>query len=237
MGMLGRRIGARIGNRVHKDPLKNQEGMLAMIGRTTGSESTAAGLRDQGKVMKSAVQEGLMRETSSAMLRQASEDPMLFAQKYGISAEQFQRMVPNVGAGRTVSTAAKMIEGMPPEQRKQLVDGLLSEYEVVENAIAKQASGSIDEVINGLVNEKDIQGMRIPGSEKSVSDVLQGLLTPTPAITGRHIGRAAGRFLGDEIGVLGGLVAGDFASRALGMEDPRESRIRELEQQLAGRRS
>lgn len=31
--------------------------------------------------------------------------------------------------------------------------------------------------------------------------------------------------------------AGDFASRALGMEDPRESRIRELERQLAGRKS
>lgn len=236
MGMLGRRIGAKIGARVHEQPLRDQQGMLAMIGRTTGSESTAAGLRDQGKMMKSAVQEGLMRETSSAMARQAAEDPIGFAKQYGITAEQMERMLPGVNAGRTVSTAAQMLRDMPEAQRKLVVNELMKEYEAVENAIAAKASGSIDELIREVANAKDIKDLKIPGSDRDVSSVLESLLTPTPPVTGEHIGRAAGRFIGDEVGVLGGLALGEVASRALGMEDPREQRIRELEKQLAGRK-
>jgi hypothetical protein len=235
MGMLGRRAGAAIGRRVNPGALKNQDGMLASVSRLAGSETTAEGFKHQGMMMKQAVQEGLISETSARMAREAAMDPAGFAKRYGVTADTFNRVAPQVQAGRTGAATLRSLESLPPEQKQKILNALLSEYEEVENALTKQSAGSIDETIRSIADRYKDSDQKLPGSNQSLSESLRGLLDPTPPVTGEHVGRAAGRFLGDEVGIMGGLMAGSLLSQQLGMENPKDRRIRELEAQLQGR--
>lgn len=232
MGMLGRRVGARVGQMVHEGPLRNQEGMLAMLGRTLGSETTAEGLKHQGQMMKQAVQESLINETSARMAREAAENPAGFAERYGLTAETFARVAPQVKVGRTDAAALRGIEALPPEQRQKILDALLKEYEQVEQVIAKEAAGSIDDAINKAADSYKDSDERLPGADRSVGETLRSFLDPAPAVTGQNVGRAVGRFIGDEVGILGGLATGSLLAQQLGIESPKDRRIRELEAQL-----
>lgn len=232
MGMLGRRIGAGLGKRIHRRDLANQEGLLASAGRMLGSETTAQGLKHQGQAMKSVIQESLVQETSARLAREAALDPAGFVSRYGITPEQLQRIDPQMRAGRTGAAALRTLETMPPEQRKAALDAILSEYEAVENAVAREASRGIDRTIESLAKDLEDTPDKIPGTDYTPSEALRGLLNPAPKITGEHVGRAAGRFLGDEIGIIGGLAAGSLLAQQLGMDSPKDRRIRELESQL-----
>ena len=239
LGMAGRKIGASIGRRVNVDEagaprsLKDQQGLLAMMARTAGSETTHEGLAQQGQVMKAAVQEALVNQTSARMAREAAENPTAFAQRYGITPQQFETMMPNVQAGRVAASTLQAMESMPPEQRKQLMDAILRDYEAVEKAVTSNAARGIDDNLNRVAEELG------KSDEPKASEVAAFLKNFTqgsaPPVTGEHVGRAAGRFIGDELGILGGLVAGDVLAAQLGMESPQDKRIRELEAQLAGR--
>lgn len=229
MGMLGRRLGARVGKAIHKQPLSNQQGMAASIGRLGGSETTAQGVKHQGQMMKSAIQQGLLEETSSRMVREAAEDPAAFARRYGISAELLNSQLPQVQAGQRAAAAARMVEQMPPEQRKAVLDKILSKYQEVEQAIAREASGSVDDMIQAASTA--MAGEKL--GSRDIGEALQSLLQPVPPVTGEHVGRAVGRFLGDEVGIMGGLMGGSLLAGALGLESPKDKKIRELEAQLA----
>ena len=65
---------------------------------------------------------------------------------------------------------------------------------------------------------------------------MRSLMNPVQPVTGEHVGRAVGRFIGDEVGVLGGLAAGSLLAQQLGIDSPKDQKIRELEQQLKGGR-
>lgn len=244
LGMAGRRLGAMAGKQLHKGPLKQQDSIVANLARTLGSETTASGLRDQGVVTKSAIQEALVNETSARLAREAIDDPVEFAKRYGVSAEQFAQVLPNVKAGRTAAAAAEALQAMPPELREQALKKL-SEYEAVEKLITQKAAGSIDESIRDAAAAFDrVQGDLDPSDLEAIKEVLKGrnpsdairsLLNPAPSITGEHVGRAVGRMIGDEVGVLGGLALGSVLAQQLGMDSPKDRKIRELEEQLAGR--
>lgn len=244
VGMLGRRIGARVGRQVHKDALKQQDSMLATIGRTLGSETTVSGLRDQGAMMKNTIQEALVNESSARLAREAVQDPAGFANRYGLSAEMFKEYAPAVQAGRTAMAAAESLKAMPPELREQALKKL-AQYEAVEKLITGKAAGSMDEMIASAadamdslqkeLNPDDLKQLETVLKDKSPGDAMRSLLNPVQPITGEHVGRAVGRMIGDEVGILGGMAAGSLLAQQLGMDSPKDKKIRELEQQLAGR--
>jgi hypothetical protein len=243
LGMAGRRLGAAIGKRIQPRALEKQDSMVANLARMVGSETTAGGFRDQGAVTKSAIQEALVNETSSRLAREAMQDPAGFAKRYGVSADLFSRVMPSVQVGRTSAAAAEAIKAMPPEMRQQAMKKL-ADYELVENLITQKAAGGIDELIASVASTADQLGKDLDPGEledlqsllkgKGPGDALRSLLNPVPPITGEHVGRAMGRAIGDEVGVLGGLAVGSLLAQQLGMESPKDRRIRELEQQLKG---
>lgn len=244
VGMAGRRIGAHLGKKIHQAPLKQQDSMVATVARTLGSETTAGGLRDQGAMMKNTIQEALVNETSAQLAREAMSNPAEFAKRYGVSAEMFQEYAPAVQKGRTAMAAAEALKAMPPELREQAMKKL-SQYEAVEKLITSRAAGSIDELIEKVARSADeIQGEIDPADLEQLQGLLGGrgpgdamrtLLNPVQPITGEHVGRAVGRMLGDEVGILGGMAAGSLIAQQLGMDSPKDRKIRELEEQLAGR--
>ena len=237
LGMAGRRIGAIIGKRIHPNALKDQEGMLASFGRVTGSASTIEGAKRQGQVMKSLVQESLVSETSAAMLEQAIENPNLFASKYGVTADKFQQVMPYVKQGRKAAAAARTFEMLSEKERHELVHNVMNAYKQVEQAVVTNASNNIDTTIKKAIDNPNLKDMMIPGIDKSASQMFESLLGSAPPVTGENVGRAIGRFAGDEIGILTGLgVAGALAG-PLGIQSPKDIKIKKLEQELNQRNS
>jgi hypothetical protein len=244
LGMVGRRLGAAVGKRMQPKALEKQDSLVANLARTLGSETTTAGLRDQGAVMKTAVQEALVNETSSRLAREAVQDPAGFAKRYGVSADLFYQLMPSVKAGRTAAAAAEAMKVMPPEMREQAMKKL-AEYELVEKLVTGKAAGSLDEMIASAASTADrlqrdldpaeLENMQELLKGKGPGDALRSLLNPAPPITGEHVGRAVGRMIGDEVGILGGLAVGSLLAQQLGMESPKDRKIRELEAQLQGR--
>jgi len=68
--------------------------------------------------------------------------------------------------------------------------------------------------------------------DMKIGDVVESLLKKPTEITGEHLGRAVGRFAGDEIGAVAGMQLGALAAGGLGIENSKDKKIRELEQQL-----
>ena len=232
LGIAGRRIGAAIGKKIQPNALKDQEGMLATFGRLTGSESTIEGVKRQGQVMKSLVQESLVNETSAAMLEQAIENPNLFASKYGVTADEFQQVMPYVKKGREAAVAARTFEMLSEKEKHELVHNLKDKYKQVEQAVVTNAANNIDTTIKKAVDNPNYKDMMIPGIDKSASQMFESLLSSSPPVTGEHVGRAIGRFAGDEIGILTGLgIAGTLAG-PLGIQSPKDIKIKKLEQEL-----
>lgn len=232
LGITGRRLGAAIGKKVNPNALKNQEGMLASFGRLMGSETTVEGAKHQAQMMKNIVQESLVKETSSAMVEQAIKNPNEFAAKYGVTADQFQKAIPYVQQGRKAAAAAKMFENLSDKEKHELVHNVMNTYKKVEDAVTTTAANNIDEVIKQVANQPDIKDIKIPGTDKTVSNVIESMLNPTPPVTGENVGRAIGRFAGDEIGVIAGLAGASVLAGPLGIQSSKDVKIKELEQQL-----
>lgn len=238
MGKLGRSIGARLGRRVHPNPLEDQGGALAFVGRLGGMETTAKGLKEQGLVGRDAVKEAIMNMSSADLAREALENPIEFARKYGIEAEQLQAMAPKVSQGRMTAAVLDNLGRMDPKAREELLRqaGL---YEKVEKLIQQKAYQDFDGIVGVATKNRNEIGDEVdsvlPGLGDMLSRALKDIDRPTTAITGEHVGRAAGRFIGDEVGILGGLAAGQLLAQQLGMENPKDKQIRELQAQLAQR--
>ena len=94
----------------------------------------------------------------------------------------------------------------------------------------------MDETIKRLSESGSLKDVKLPGSETTFGELTASMLNPVPDITGEHVGRAAGRFWGDEIGVIGGIAAGGLAANQLGIQDSRDKKIKELQAQLSNAR-
>ena len=234
MGMAGRRMGAAIGKRIHPKTLKNQESILANIARTTGNKTTAEGLKQQGAAMKVTMQESLVKDSSEKLIQEAMQTPHMFAKKYGINATEFQNTVPSVLKGRQAAAVANMYKDISPEQRKQLTDKVLGSYKQVEDLITTNASTDIDKTLSRMAKDPALQDIKVEGLDEglNVGKHIQDLLKPTTPVTGEQVGRAAGRFLGDEIGLLGGIGIAGIVADKLDLTDPKDKTIKMLREQL-----
>lgn len=205
MGMLGRRIGAGLGKKIHKDPLSDQEGMMATIGRMTGQETMGEGMQQTLRQGRGMMEEQLRKKAAQEMAAEATRDPAGFFQRYQKDPQEFLREVDlyNLIGRRAAGGIDEFIEKVGDEFRKDAAEETTSPQ-------AREMLGQLGDFWLG-------------GKEKPL------------AVTGEHIGRAAGRFIGDEVGILGGLAAGSMLSQALGIESPKDRKIRELEAKLNGR--
>jgi len=245
LGKAGRGIGAKLGKRIHKGELQNPT--LQFIGRTFGNETTAKGLKQNALLGRELIKDELLSEASSRLAREAVSDPEFFMSRYGVPAEQFQEYVSKVQTGQRGAALAKTLESMPPEQRKAITEALMQKlgpYEEVEKLIRGTAHNNFDEnIARFMANREKVADeiKEIVGEGQGdilshmFSRVTSGLDAPVQPVTGEHLGKAIGRFAGDEIGILGGMAAGSLLAQQLGMESPKDRRIRELEAQLQGR--
>ena len=256
LGMAGRRLGEMIGNQVHKDPLKNQEGLLATAARIMGNETTMAGLKEQGTVFKDTMQEELYKQKSADMIEEAINNPAEFSAKYGIDADQFKVMAPNVTAGREAAHILTALNAMPPEMRQAMTEELIEsykpqidQYRKVEQLVGNNAAGSIDEGLNNFIKKLEkLENSNSPDDKQKAqlieqmaggkgSEYFKSFSTPTKPITGGNVGRMIGRFLGDEIGILGGMAVGGALAQGMGIESAKDVQIRKLQEQLNQRTS
>lgn len=241
-GMGGRRVGAWAGNRIHPSELKDQHSMIASLGRALGQETTSEGIGEQLRYMRGNIKDSIVQEQSAGMLRKAASNPAAFEAKYGITAETFTRLHPDVKTGRKMQGVLERIKNMDPSAREKLVERLTRGYRSTENAVTTGARASMDENLTEIANK--VRNSE-PGSEDAIAadqfkavfngdlaEALESMRGGSRPITGKHVGQAVGRILGDEIGVLGGLAAGGALASALGMQSPKDRRIEELERQL-----
>lgn len=235
IGMLGKHVGAYLGKKIHPQALKNQNGVLAMAGRLGGQKTLVGGAAETMRYGKSAIKQELMEKTSSQLMNEALQNPQGFANKYGIDAEVFKQHAPVVQQGGRIQAAVETYGALSPEERsalkEQIQTKLKGSYGQVEQLIASQAAGSLDENIAKMAQLT--KGENLPGTDMDLGEMFQSLLKPDQDITGEHVGRAAGRFIGDEIGVIGGMTLGGAAAGALGIKNEKDKKIEELQRQLA----
>ena len=244
MGMLGRRIGAGLGKKIHKDPLSDQEGMVAMMARLGGNETLGEGLKQQGRQYRRTIESGLMERASQQMMQEAIENPQEFVRKYKLDPEEFKQLMPNVITGRSAQAMLKVYSEMPEESRQAFLSQFkpyLERYGAVEEAIGRNAAENMDEGI-GKIRDRFMEARDADDTPEGARQVMEqmgqftdGMLGNPVPVTGEHVGRAAGRFIGDEVGILGGMVAGSMLAQSLGIESPKDRKIRELEAKLSGR--
>lgn len=240
IGALGRRLGARLGSRIHKEPLANQDGQLATLGRLLGSETTAQGFGEQSRAMMGTLENNLRNRGSAVLMQEAAENPVAFAAKYGISADELSALNPLLNMGSTGVQSLEFLAQMKPEQRKQFIEKLTERYAKAESLIGNRAADTIDESLDSIAASTRQHLQKNPEEAAQLrqmlgfglDDVIDSLRTPASPITGEHIGRAVGRFIGDEVGVLGGLAAGGALAGAMGMESPKDRQIQELKRRL-----
>tara|TARA_Y100000589_G_scaffold82995_1_gene76982 strand:+ start:47 stop:967 length:921 start_codon:yes stop_codon:yes gene_type:complete len=242
LGMGGRRIGAALGKRLHPAALKNQDSLIANLSRMAGSETTAQGLRNQGAIAKKGIQEALVKQTSDALLQEALSDPRAFASKYKIDPAVFVEVAPQVAKGRIGAAVVQNIQNVDPNviadavKNNPQVSKAMKAYSDVENLITGKAASDIDanlEAAARFVDNPNDQEISEALSALGVSgNSLRKMVGDAPQITGEEVGRALGRALGDEVGVLGGLALGGLAADAMGLEGEKDRQIKRLQQQI-----
>jgi len=233
LGMAGRRIGAVAGKRIKPTELKDQQGMIASAARTIGSETTAEGIKQQGAVMKNLVQESLIKQSSHALIQEARQNPAVFAKKHGIDPTEFQSILPLVLKGREAAAVANTYQNISPQQRKKITDQVSGAYKKVEDLIATDASVNMDKHLLKMAADPKYQNVDVGlGEGLNIGKHIKDLLNPTTPVTGEQVGRGVGRILGDEVGVLGGMVTGGLIADQLDLTDPKDKTIKMLREQL-----
>lgn len=247
LGVLGKKIGARIGKAIHKDPLKNQSGPLAGIGRTMGQETIQQGIQQQMAHTKGVIKQQLKEETSAKLLNEALQSPEKFASKYGVDPEAFKKYHGAASAASRARATLETVENLPPKVKAEMTNTIQQTidpvYTQIEELIGSTAAESIDERLKNIaakansykVDPSDPEAATINYMKNQVAGLAGGMLTNPADVTGEHIGRAIGRIAGDEIGIAVGLGLGGLASGALGIKSEKDKKIEELQAQLAGR--
>ena len=235
IGLAGKHIGAAIGKRLHPAALKNQQGLLAAFGRATGQKTLAKGGTEALRYQKGLIKQELKNQTSKVLLDEALQNPQQFTQKYGVSAEDFKKYNNAAKVSSQVQAGLETLEALSPEQKKELASQVQTTmnqgFNQVEELIAKQSAANVDTNLRKMAQMPSAQ-MEIPGMDMKIGDVVESLLKKPTEITGEHLGRAVGRFAGDEIGAVAGMQLGALAAGGLGIENSKDKKIRELEQQL-----
>ena len=234
IGLLGKSIGARIGKAINPNPLKDQQGVLASIGRTTGQKTLVKGAAEQARYAKGQLKQEIKEQTSAQLLNEALQNPQVFAGKYGVDPETFKKYHTAVGAAGQARAGLETLENFSPEQRKQV--GVAAQqvmeqgFNQVENLINTHAAAHLD---NNLMKMALLnKNKTVPGTDINIGSAFESLLKDAKPITGEHLGRAAGRFIGDEVGVAVGMGLGGMLSGALGIKTEKDKKIEELERQL-----
>lgn len=237
IGILGNRIGAAIGRRVHPQALKNQSGLLATAGRLGGQKTLIGGGAEMMRYGKGQIKQELKQNTSAQLLNEALQNPQGFAARYGVDPETFKKYHTAAGAAGQTRAVLETLENLSPEQRKQIgvsAQNLMNQgFNQVENLINTQAAAKLDDSLLKLSMLQ--KGNVVPGTNMDMGEAFEALLKGPKDITGEHVGRAVGRFIGDEVGVIAGLGLGGALSGALGIKTDKDKKIEELQAQLAGR--
>jgi hypothetical protein len=248
MGMAGRRIGASLGARYRDGaPLQDQAGLAATIGRIGGQETMGKALEENGKMLRSQVADYLVNRQAAKMVR---------------DGEVPQAVMDQLMELRQANGFVDAINNAPPAIRQQLDAALAADSATLRQAInnptlrqqlLQQSGIDLDALVDleadlvSRANASMPEGLHRLADRFGDTTAVQKMPLVTPEllravadseaapITGEHVGRAVGRFIGDEVGILGGIGVGMLAANQLGLETPKDRKIRELEAQLAGR--
>lgn len=235
IGMLGNRAGAAIGKLIHSQKLKNQQGLLATFGRALGQKTLVKGGAEMARHTKDLIKSELQSQSMEQLMREAMTDPQAFKKAYNLDDEVFKAMAGNVDVSNKIVGGLKTFANLPDEQRKMLFDQIMKQqaakdFVATESVINNHASNQIENNIKRMA--KQTKGTKMPGTEVDVGSMFEELLKEPTAITGEHVGRAVGRFLGDEIGVVSGLGLGGMISQGLGIKSEKDKKIEQLEAEL-----
>ena len=77
-----------------------------------------------------------------------------------------------------------------------------------------------------------VQNKTVPGTDINIGSAFESLLKDSKPVTGENVGRAVGRFIGDEVGAVTGLGLTGMLASSLGMQTEKDKKIKELESQL-----
>jgi len=220
LGALGRRIGRHIGAAVHPEALANQEGMVALIGRTMGQETIGEAMAEQGRMMRSQVADYLVNNQATKMLQAGK-----------ISQVDLDAIL----GARKANGMLDAINNLPPERKQELMAAIekdMARLQPLEDELVRGAAGSMDAQLL-----KTAQRLRDSDDDSMVSshvaETLQAMTQgPAKPVTGAHVGQAIGRIAGDEVGVLLGLGGGMLLGQQLGFQSPKDVKIAKLEDQL-----
>lgn len=219
VGMAGRRLGAELGKRIHPGMLKDQDGAVAAMARTLGSESTLEGLEQQGRMFRGQVADYLVDRQATKMLRDGEVTPELLDELKGI---------------RQTAAIADALGNATPEQRARmlaaagLTPGKLEQLSQLEKKLTTGAVDRMDESLMDLADQLERDDRQTIVSP----DLLRNMTAAPEAVTGEHVGRMVGRVAGDEIGVVGGLALAGLLASQMGIQSPKDLEIARLKQQL-----
>jgi hypothetical protein len=220
VGMAGRRIGAALGKHINPSALADQNGAIAAIARTAGSESLMEGLEQQGRVMRGQVADYLLEKQAVEMIQSGKVSPELMDELRGM---------------RQFAAGVDALENATPEQRAAMLKKAgytaekLERLSKLEKELTTGAAGQMDKHLADIAALMEKENVDVPMVSP---EMIRGMSQEPEVVTGEHVGRAIGRFLGDEIGVLGGVGLGAFAAGQLGMQSPKDKEIARLKAQL-----
>jgi hypothetical protein len=229
IGMLGNRMGAAIGKMLHSAPLKNQNGLLATLSRATGQKTLMKGGSESIRYGKGQIKQELRKQSTAQLLDEALTNPQQFNAKYGIDADTFKTYQGAVDQSGQFQALLETVQNISPEKRKEvanLIQNRMNQgFNQTENLINTQAANSMDANLGRMAEQT--KGTMI--GDTDLGGIFESLMQEAQPITGEHVGRAAGRFIGDEVGVLAGLGLGGMAAGAMGIKSDKDKKIDELQ--------
>jgi hypothetical protein len=166
-----------------------------------GQKTLSKGGSELLRYQKGLIKQELKNQTSKVLLDEALQNPQQFTQKYGVSAEDFKKYNNAAKVSGQVQAGLETLEALSPEQRKELASQVQTTmnkgFNQVEELIANQSAANLDKNLKKMVQMPSAQ-MEIPGMNMKIGDVIESLLKKPNEITGEQVGRAVGRYLGDE---------------------------------------
>jgi hypothetical protein len=250
VGMAGRRFGASLGRRIHPGEVKNP--LALAFGTAFGQDTLAQAAEMGGRRMREGVGEFVMDRYQKGIRRDLAELPQdQFLAKYpaiakiGKNKQEVAKALDELEVEGNIGKAMAFANMVEPDQlhaaaqelaknprfavqsqelRDALATGNVSKMEDVFQAIARDMGDDSDLADNPV--------LRVLGLSP---ESLEGMMKPAEPVTGFHVGRGVGRFLGDEVGVLAGYGLGGLAASGLNLQTSKDREIEELRAQLAQR--
>jgi hypothetical protein len=229
LGMAGRRIGAHLGKQMHPDEIKHEG--LAQIFRFAGQERMTDGAAIAARELSArAGLERLEHQINQMKFDLATLDDEAFKAAYpaahaaGIkpsAAKQDTEVLLNnlTSVNQEIFGRARQLEKERGEQAAAAMGDMRSKLDEIDPADLPP------ELADQLGDAKDVTGR--------LKDMVDTYNADQQPVTGEHAGRAIGRFIGDEVGILGGLGLGGMLAAGLGIQSPKDREIARLQEELA----